>query len=318
MILRDFRLQKGSSDKPTVVLIHGFGMSGHFWEHPEACLVLGGLAPLSAFLADQPPSSRKKAISQGLLLAEQPGMAERLARDGFSVVSWSQSAPLGSVTLAVNELAEVVRRVKEMLPGPPLWLICHSRGGLIARYFILSRPSVEVAGCITLGTPHHGTELASLSRYLRPVGNFLQKIFKAPDRESRIGGALQRIGNFLSSEAIVELKPGSGLLASLEKPIPSQIALFSSGGTNPDLFSFYFRTTEGWKRLVFPDFFLRLLPNKKIPFELMAGAGDGLVSAASARLADAEHRDYDLNHVQLAFDSDVYQWVRSILAGEGR
>jgi len=318
MILNDFRLQEGRLDKPAVILIHGFGMTGQFWEHPDSCPVLGGLASLSVFLADQPPASNKKVIAAGRPAAVLTGMAGRLAGDGYSVVNWSQSAPLGSVASAVTELAEVVERAGEKLPGRPLWFIAHSRGGIIARSFVQNRPLEKIVGCITLGTPHHGTELARLSRYLRPVGVFLRKVCGVSGSENKISRALQRVGNFLSSEAIIELKPDSGLLASLHKPMPSRMALFSCGGTNPGLFSFYLRRGAGWKRLVFPDSFLRLLPDKKIPQELMAGSGDGLVSAASAKLDNAAHRDYEVNHVQLAFDPEVYRWVTDILSGEGR
>lgn len=318
MILNDFRLLEGRPEKPTVVLIHGFGMTGHFWESPESCLVLGGLAPLSVLLADQPPASRKKTVTTGRMAAELAGMAVRLAGEGFSVVSWSQSAPLGSVVSAAAELAEVIRRVREKLPGRAVWLIAHSRGGLIARSFLQAQQAADIVGCITLGSPHHGTELASFSRFLRPVGLFLRKVFETPGLQGKIAGALQRVGMFLSSEAIIELKPGSGLLGSLAKPLPTQLALFSCGGTNPGLFTLYFKVNASWRCLVFPDFFLRLLPDRKIPPELLAGAGDGLVSASSAKLEKAEHRDFAVNHVQLAFDPAVYCWIRDILSGKNR
>ncbi|MEJ2689208.1 MAG: alpha/beta hydrolase [Deltaproteobacteria bacterium] len=276
--------------------------------------MFGGLASLTAFLADKPPDDRTKAIAGGRMETRLIGMAARFAGAGFSVVSWSQAAPLGPVASAVAELIEVITRVTERLPGRPIWLVAHSRGGLIARSFLQTqRQPAELAGCITLGTPHHGTELASLSRYLQPVGVFLRKVFKAPVYKSKIAVALQRVGNFLSSKAIVELKPGSELIASLDKPVPPQLPLFSCGGTNPGLFTLYLRTDDTWRRLVFPDFLLRLIPDRKIPPELQTGMGDGLVSAASSKLEKEEHRDFEVNHVQLAFDPRVYRWLEGIL-----
>lgn len=317
MILKDFRLRKGIPERPAVILIHGFGMTGNFWEEPEACPVLGGLASLPVFLATQPPATRTKVIATGRMATELTGMGTRLAGDGFSVVSWSQSQPLGPIAAAVEELTEVIKRVREELPGRPLWLVAHSRGGLIVRSFLQTGQTPDFVGCLTLGSPHHGTRLASFAPYLQPVGVLLRKVCKGLSREGKIAEALQRVGAFLSSAAIHELKPGSSLLSSLDKSLPSQVALFSCGGTKPALFTLYIRRGDGWRRLIFPDFLLRLIPDKKIPPELLAGAGDGLVSSASARLGAEEHRDYDVNHVQLAFDPEVYGWVKGILVGGG-
>lgn len=89
---------------------------------------------------------------------------------------------------------------------------------------------------------------------------------------------------------------GTEPLASLAKSMPPQFALFPCGGINPGLF------------------LLRRLPDKKMPPELLAGMGDELGSAASTRLEKAEHGDFGVNHMQLAFDPDEYCWIKGALS----
>jgi pimeloyl-ACP methyl ester carboxylesterase len=313
--IKEFRLQEGTAQKPVVVLIHGFGMNGHFWEQPESCLVLGGLASLTLFLADHPPIGEKKGLAAGRTSEKMEGLGLRLINDGFSTVSWSQSEPLGPISLAVDELATVMDIVHQRFDGRPIWLLAHSRGGLVARSFLQENNSKDITGLITLGTPHDGTELALLARYLQPVGAFFRNLLPSAGGRGKVLKAMRRVADFLSSDAIAELKPDAALIQSLQRPLPSTMALFSFGGTDPGLFSLYRRNGESWRKLTFPDFLLRLIPDQKIPPELMSGKGDGLVSSASARLPGGEHANFEVNHVRLAFEPTIYRKISGILGG---
>ncbi len=73
-------------------------------------------------------------------------------------------------------------------PAPPVVdLVCHSMGGVVARAALEDpRLAGRVAHLVTMGTPHHGTELARLAR----------------------------------TEKIVDLRPGSDLLGRLAAQIP--------------------------------------------------------------------------------------------------
>lgn len=55
-----------------------------------------------------------------------------------------------------RELAALIRE----LPGTRILMICHSRGGLVARYAVAGLPRHD-ASIVTLGTPHRGTPIAS-------------------------------------------------------------------------------------------------------------------------------------------------------------
>lgn len=313
--IQEFRLQEGTAYKPVVVLIHGFGMNGHFWEQPESCLVLGGLASLTLFLADQPPIGEKKVLAAGRTSEKMQGLDLRLINDGFSTVSWSQSEPLGPISLAVHELSAVMEIVRQRFEGRPIWLLAHSRGGLVARSFLQENNSKDITGLITLGTPHEGTELALLARYLQPVGAFFRNLLPVTGGRGKVLKAMRRVADFLSSDAIAELKPEAAFIRSLKRPLPSTMALFSFGGTDPGLFSLYRKNGGGWRKLTFPDFLLRFIPDQKIPSELLFGKGDGLVNSSSSRLPGGKHENYAVNHVRLAFEPVVYRRISGILGG---
>jgi triacylglycerol esterase/lipase EstA (alpha/beta hydrolase family) len=81
--------------------------------------------------------------------------------------------------MAVEEM-----RVARGAPRP-LMLVCHSLGGLVARYYVRRYPAPHVRRIITLGTPHGGTVLAARRRNgahkLAPRSAFLATL-SAADR----------------------------------------------------------------------------------------------------------------------------------------
>lgn len=57
-------------------------------------------------------------------------------------------------------------------PDLPINLIGHSLGGLVIRHFLSAYPMWQVYRCVTLGTPHQGSQTANYAhRYLPPLIN---------------------------------------------------------------------------------------------------------------------------------------------------
>jgi triacylglycerol lipase len=120
-------------------------------------------------------------------------LEHRLRRDGYGV--WSIN--LGGLfeafnTQGIDECAERVREKVERLYARhslgPLSIIGHSKGGLIARYYVKRLGGDRrVRNLITLGTPHNGTPTAYLGmmtvgwmakdvRQMTPMSPFIRRL----------------------------------------------------------------------------------------------------------------------------------------------
>ncbi|MDO8787640.1 MAG: alpha/beta fold hydrolase [Sulfuritalea sp.] len=89
-------------------------------------------------------------------------MRSRLEVAGWTVATHSMEP----VWTEIDNYADGIdRRIDEVLVAtgaPQVILICHSMGGLAARAYLRRHGKAKVARMITLGSLHHGTELASL------------------------------------------------------------------------------------------------------------------------------------------------------------
>jgi pimeloyl-ACP methyl ester carboxylesterase len=101
-----------------VVLIHGYAMNHICWTWLGRALRLRGLGPLHAF-------------------------------NYFS---------FGSVPASAGRLARYVERLCTEEQVDQVDLVCHSLGGIVARYYVgRAGGAGRVGQIITIGTPHHGT-----------------------------------------------------------------------------------------------------------------------------------------------------------------
>ena len=298
---------------PVVLLIHGLGMNNYFWVDPKKCSVLGGLAPLTIFLTDAAGKS-DNTISFGSLDPETQGLWNSLKSGGFSLASWTQSQPLGPIQIALAELKTALATVRNKWPDKPVYLVGHSRGGLIARGFLLEEPATDIEGIITIASPHSGTGMAKFSRYLKPAGILLEKIIPGKSR-NMLTKALDRLAEFLQSPAIEELTPHSEFMNSIKKSLPEQLKKLSFGGTNPALFQIMVRLPgNNFKIIKFPDMLAGLVPSEHLPDELTPGLGDALVSAKSAKLSGSKHYNFPDNHVRAAYDHNIHKIILDFLS----
>ena len=307
------KLYSGIPGSPVIILIHGLGMNNYFWVDPEKCFVLGGLAPLTIFLADA-AGKLENTISFGTIEHDMQGLWNRLQEAGFSLASWTQSQPLGPIQVAIDELETVMYTVRNKWPDKKIYLVGHSRGGLIARKFLLEEKGPDIKGLITICSPHSGTGMAKFVRYLKPTGAFWEKIIPHQSKAS-LAKALGRLAEFLQSPAIEELAPESAFLVSLKKSLPKQVRKLSFGGTSPALFQLFLQLPANKRKVIkFPDMLARAIPSVHLPRELTPGLGDALVTAESAKLPGSTHYNFPNNHVKSAYDKQVQKIIIEFLA----
>jgi triacylglycerol lipase len=133
-------------------------------------------------------------------------LERRLRRDGYGVFSLDLGGLGGALnTRGIDDLADLVRakieRIYARNPGlGPLTIVGHSKGGLVAAYYVKKLGGWHRArAVVTLGTPHHGTPLAYLGL---PLG--------------------------LVARSVLQLRPGSAFLELLhDGPWPTQVRLTS-------------------------------------------------------------------------------------------
>ena len=127
-----------ASDRVPVLLLHGYGCNSGYWAH---------LAPLLD--------------------------AARISHAAFDL------EPLtGDIDSYAAGIEDAAARLCRLTGAPRLVIVGHSMGGLAARAWMRVHGAGRVARLITLGTPHHGTCLASLG----PGANARQM------RRSGVGG----------------------------------------------------------------------------------------------------------------------------------
>ncbi len=113
--------------------------------------------------------------------------ASRLKRDGFRVhEALLPYTMLGDIRLAARTLEEKIEATCRGDRVEQVDLICHSAGGLVARYYIkLLGGSARVRHLILLGTPHKGTyfsyalPLLPIANQARPGSNLIREIDEA-------------------------------------------------------------------------------------------------------------------------------------------
>jgi pimeloyl-ACP methyl ester carboxylesterase len=133
-------------------------------------------------------------------------LERRLRRDGYGVFSLDLGGPRVSLLgRGIDDLADLVRakveRIYARYPGlGPLTIIGHSKGGLIATYYVKKLGGWRrTRAVVTLGTPHRGTPSAWLG-----------------------------IPFALFTRSLVQMIPGSPFLARLHGgPWPGQVRLVS-------------------------------------------------------------------------------------------
>jgi pimeloyl-ACP methyl ester carboxylesterase len=177
-----------------------------------------------------------------------------------------------------EELAKGISQIRALNSCDKVIIAGHSMGGLAARALVQLYSAQEVFALITLGTPHYGSPLALLreatqqdaQRLLRRISRLMGR---ADNRSENNPGILRRalmrlfrvtteaeaeVERFFSSEAFVELAPGSAALEELNRAeLPESLRYVFITGSLTDFAAFpdaefiarYRKLNSFWKRM---------------------------------------------------------------------
>ena len=289
-------------DVPLVILLHGFA---------------GDLASLTS--AGTATSSWRDALLSA----------------GCSTLSYRQAAPLGSLAPNVDQLLRIASgplSTDRRLRRPPLTIVAHSRGGLLARLFVdraAQTPALRgvldrLERVVTLHAPHQGSDLAGLTVRMDVAARRLHALVRSLGLRP---GVLAALCAMAASEAVAELAPGSPLLRELDRRTPpAGIEWHTFGGTSADLGRIRHLlgvpsepgARPGPARLVRTRGLAELLGVLDrlalLAPALREGEGDLVVADASARLPFAVgHGVNPLTHIEALWDAALQAQVLELL-----
>jgi pimeloyl-ACP methyl ester carboxylesterase len=302
----DATIHKGSADRPVVIFIHGLGTDKGIWLDLLNTKMFAQNVPLKIFAARRPRPrliKNKKKLTIGDMPEKIDSLWAALKIREYNLVCWSQKRPVGPISAAVEELKQVLEMTGRVFPKKPVAFIGHSRGGLIARK-LMERKMPEVKAMITISTPHHGSSLALLGKYLRPLSSVIKAAM--PDNtHGSVSKALKRFNELIEGPATKELLPGSDFFKDLKDTPDRGIRYLSFGGTKTRLMTVYKWETRDrniYPRpfLAIPDSLFKAFPDALLPDEITPGKGDMMVSAKSSILPWAErHYNIPANHLSI-------------------
>jgi pimeloyl-ACP methyl ester carboxylesterase len=320
--IQDIAIHKGSKDKPVVIFIHGLSMDKNFWTNPVDTKIFAKNIPLKIFAATQPKSAlvqKRRKLTLGNIPKKIDNLWSALLNKGFNVVCWSQRRPVGPIEVAVDELDGVIKRTRQLFPVNPIALIGHSRGGLIARKF-MEKKTAEIKALITISTPHYGSSLSRIGKYLSPLSPVLQGILPK-DTHGTVSEVIKRVNELLQGDSLKELLPDSDFFKNLKDSPSKDVKYLSFGGTKTILITVYKWKRQGIKMyprplLKIPDSVIKILPVSIIPDELISGKGDFMVTTESSVLPWAsKHYNLPANHISIIWHRKTISNIIKVLEG---
>lgn len=126
----------------------------------------------------------------------------------YYTLDFSSNRDLGLKEQA-DQVAKAVEAIRTLTGRSKVLLVGHSMGGLAARGYVVYHSRDDVAGLVSIGTPHAGTLLAFASSYLKenPEDGWAKFV----------GSDLNLLGFDFDSRALQDLKPDSEALSDLNR-----------------------------------------------------------------------------------------------------
>ena len=183
--------------------------------------------PVARFYADPP-------------LSTVTSWRDALNAAGFATVSYTQNGGTIGVSAAqLTTLAAGPLSTDPRLSGVRIALVGHSRGGVIARSFLVgasTNPALasflpRVTALITLHSPHLGSGIAGAAVAIDGLAARLQALIASAGLAPL--GILAMLRSVTASPNLPELTPGSAVLATIAAGEPvSGVAYHTFGGTS--------------------------------------------------------------------------------------
>jgi triacylglycerol esterase/lipase EstA (alpha/beta hydrolase family) len=127
----------------------------------------------------------------------------------------------GDIRELARQVAERVDVILGTTGSAHVNIVCHSMGGLIARYYIEQLQGADKVGtCVMMGTPHHGTWLSRLgvgtnAKQMRPGSEFLADLNKFEHSDKGV-----KYVNIYSTFDNMLVPPNNAVLGGNAKNIP--------------------------------------------------------------------------------------------------
>ncbi|HEY8743192.1 MAG TPA: hypothetical protein VIU62_08845 [Chloroflexota bacterium] len=347
----------GRYDAPVVVLIHGIGGTAQHWTNPV------GMDINETWLFDLAAPPPAGTTGLGMCPPYQEGSvtpwSRRLGSQGMSTITWSQARPNDLLQFAVVETVALLSGLEAQVfapyardvaatgsDPPPIILLCHSRGGLVARAALKALGGnglPHLRAVITLSTPHVGSYMPQLADdYNRGLsqnvdfrgltaslpGFFAVRVQSLLDQvaDQVREGLLHRFGSVAAGPGYDELLPGSTALAALgqgELPLPG-VRYHSFGGSDPSFVRFYL--CEAGQCLALPEVSPYLVAELSRQPDIAArygglaelDKGDSSVALSSSPwppvyTAVNQHHVSFYNHMQALVDPALQEAVLALL-----
>jgi pimeloyl-ACP methyl ester carboxylesterase len=326
------------ADLEVVLLLHGLGGHKQDWSYPAWRSVNYDL--------DHAPQDRHddSHFTPPLYYFPQFSLSEKrevscwtsvLLSLGHTVIYYDQDGRSAPIEQALDQFENLIvpfirdELLTNQLAGKRVVLLCHSRGGILARYYLARHPQEATAWvqrAITLHSPHAGTNAPNSLRRLADEAVVL----------SPFPPALYLLGRLLDwfsfGEGAQQLLPDNPLFGELSLPADTpDIEFRTFGGTSvtySGLYWWYYALSSFVPNpFEFPPFDWTLSPLELDPIsplldqlpdiladeEQREGQGDGLVTNDSARLPGVPHQSFPLNHAEALFDERLFAAVADIL-----
>jgi hypothetical protein len=246
---------------PLVVLLHGLGGTAADMTAPltsrgavafdqtvtypgyrdEGIRLSPPIVPAARFYADPP-------------LSTVTSWRDALNAAGFATATYTQNG--GTIGVSATQLATFASgplSTDSRLSGVRIAFVGHSRGGVIARSFLVSASTnpaltaflARVTALITLHSPNGGSGIAGAAVAVDTLAARLQALIASAGLAPL--GILAMLRTFTGSPNLPELVPGSAVLAGIAagEPVPG-IAYHTFGGTST-------RAVRVWADVYTPD-----------------------------------------------------------------